>query len=126
MYSARSKGSHVYSLPSVQVVGSGCITLSQQVALQPKKQEKGQEKGVPGGLISWGPADGGWGGIQREGSSPGHTSASHAHTGRHTQHLTYVHNQGSTLHGAEAFPYKFSLNPHNGLMGSANVIPLYR
>ena len=61
MYSARSKGSRVYSLPSVQVVGSGCITSSQQVALQPKKQEKGQEKGVPGGLISWGPADGGWG-----------------------------------------------------------------
>ena len=46
----------------MQALGSGCnVALSQEVALQPKKLEKGHDKGVPGGLISWGPADGGGG-----------------------------------------------------------------
>ena len=47
MCDAHSRRSRAYSLPFKQVLGSGCnVALSQQVALQPKKPEKGGQKAV--------------------------------------------------------------------------------
>ena len=114
-------------LPSLRT-GGGLWMHNFEPAGGAAAQEAGERagKGCAWRVDQLGSCRWGVGGIQREGSSPGHTSASHAHTGRHTQHLAYVHNQGSTLHGKEAFPYKISLNPHNCLMGSAKVIPFYR